>query len=305
VLSYLEIRKGDFYHVETTTDGKRFVTARGWDDLSQIITLYERNGLTVDEDLIGQYLQYRKISKNFAAYYDLFNKYRSDYQVEEILAGLASDEIKERAQKANFDERLSLIGLLLEAVTAEVRDVHNEKKVLEQLLGVLKQFRAKIATSKEVPAMVLEQLIASESQKLAQAKKAGSIAGDKQIQAEEMLTILEGYRDEILLEQDAMNAFGKLKMNFDWRVTELKQAGMQKGDLLHHLFTFAEEVFSDGHELLMIVTELTTNPYTAKYISEYGCPKYMEHSNELLFYERQKNLIAQLDALDFCAWDEA
>lgn len=32
VLTYLEIRKGDFYSVESTVDGKSFITARGWED---------------------------------------------------------------------------------------------------------------------------------------------------------------------------------------------------------------------------------------------------------------------------------
>ena len=52
VMTYLEIRKGDFYKVESTVNGKRFVTARGWDDLSQMIHLYEQNHLPVDEKLI-------------------------------------------------------------------------------------------------------------------------------------------------------------------------------------------------------------------------------------------------------------
>jgi len=89
VMTYLEIRKGDFYKVESTVNGKRFVTARGWDDLSQMIHLYEQNHLPVDEKLIIQYLQNPKIAKEFAVYYDLFNKYRSDYQVDKILAGKA------------------------------------------------------------------------------------------------------------------------------------------------------------------------------------------------------------------------
>ncbi|MEG1562056.1 MAG: AAA family ATPase, partial [Raoultibacter sp.] len=31
ILTYLEIKPGDFYKVETTVEGKSFVTARGWD----------------------------------------------------------------------------------------------------------------------------------------------------------------------------------------------------------------------------------------------------------------------------------
>ncbi|MBQ5514199.1 MAG: AAA family ATPase, partial [Oscillospiraceae bacterium] len=32
ILTYLDIKKADFYKIESTADGKRFVTARGWSD---------------------------------------------------------------------------------------------------------------------------------------------------------------------------------------------------------------------------------------------------------------------------------
>ena len=84
ILTYLDINKDDFYRIETTVDGKSFVTARGWSDLSDMIRLYEQNRLVVDELLVAQYLQNQKIAKDFAIYYDLFNKYKSDYQVPTI-----------------------------------------------------------------------------------------------------------------------------------------------------------------------------------------------------------------------------
>ena len=43
------LRKNDFYLVETTVDGKSFVTARGWEDLSQALLSYERLGFLVTE----------------------------------------------------------------------------------------------------------------------------------------------------------------------------------------------------------------------------------------------------------------
>ena len=303
VLTYLEIRRDDFYEIESTIDGKRFVTARGWDDLSQIIGLYEHHNLPVDEDLIRQYIQDGKIAKRFAAYYDLFNKYRSDYQVEEILAGNATDEIKERAMQAGFDERLSLIGLLLDGVTAEVKDVINGKKVLEQLMQVLKQFRSKMAGRQ--PLELLEQLQAAEVEKLNKGRKSGSMSADEQARMVALLEILEADCDRIANETDGMQAFGLLKMDFDSRVKELKQTGKEKGALLENLFLFSEEVFPNGHELLLIVTELTANYYTAKYISEYGCEKYFAHNQELLFYERQKKIMQELDLLELEEQTEA
>lgn len=305
VLTYLEIRKADFYQIASTIDGKRFVTARGWDDLSQMLKLYELHGLTVDENLVGQYLQDPKIARSFAAYYDLFNKYRSDYQVDQILAGDVSDEIRERAMAAGFDERLSLIGLLLDGVTAEVREVINGKKVLEQLMQVLKQFRTQAPRWNAQPAELLEQLMEAQREKLEKGRKSGSISADGQAQMEALLQMLAEGCERIAAEADAMDAFGLLKMDFDSRVKQLKQSGAEKGVLLENLFTFCEDVFPDGHELLIVVTELTSNYYTARYISEYGCEKYFAHNQELLFYERQKKIMQEMDLLDVDAWTEA
>ena len=41
VISYLDIKKEHFYHIETTVDGLQFATARGWEDLSTILKVYE------------------------------------------------------------------------------------------------------------------------------------------------------------------------------------------------------------------------------------------------------------------------
>ena len=57
VTTYLDIKRDDFYKIETTVDGKSFVTARGWSDLSDMIRLFEENGMPVDESLVGQDLQ--------------------------------------------------------------------------------------------------------------------------------------------------------------------------------------------------------------------------------------------------------
>ena len=141
IITYLDIKKADFYKIETTVDGKSFVTARGWSDLSDMIKLFEQHGLTVDEKLIGQYLQNRKIAKDFAIYYDLFNKYKSDYQVDKILIGKATDEIKRRAKTAKFDERLALLGLVLDAITEELRQVNLAEQAQTVLMNAVKNVR--------------------------------------------------------------------------------------------------------------------------------------------------------------------
>lgn len=50
--------------------------------------------------------------------------------------------------------------------------------------------------------------------------------------------------------------------------------------------------------MLILVTELTSNPHTSKYISKYGCPKYYEHNKDLLFYERQQEIERVIEKLE-------
>ncbi|MBR0283510.1 MAG: AAA family ATPase, partial [Oscillibacter sp.] len=87
VISYLDIRKENFYSVETTVDGIQFATARGWEDLSELLSVTEKIGVSVGRDTIEQYIQLPRIARDFANYLELYNKYRKSYRVEEVLQG--------------------------------------------------------------------------------------------------------------------------------------------------------------------------------------------------------------------------
>ena len=300
VTTYLDIRKGDFYKIETTVDGKSFVTARGWDDLSDMLGLYEKNGIRADEKLIAQYLQNRKIAKDFAVYYDLFNKYKSDYQVDKILDGKADAEIRSRAKAAKFDERLSLLGLLLDGVTEHLRAVNGTEGALTELLTALKNVRVSLSR----PGADAKDAVDKEAKRLhteiVNGNKASSLSSDAEHAkrgAEKALGELSA-----LLQREApadgKAAFAMLKKEFDKRAAALKTQAADVGRKLSNVFAFCEEVFGgDSQEILILVTELTISYYGARFISRYGCKEYFAHNKELLFYERQKQIITELENL--------
>ena len=89
-----------------------------------------------------------------------------------------------------------------------------------------------------------------------------------------------------------------LNADFDARVAAMKSAAQETGEHLSNLFRFCEEVFPEGQEILILVTELTVSYYSAKFISRYGCNEYFAHNRERLFYERQQEILEQLDALE-------
>ena len=300
IITYLDIKKGDFYKVETTVDGKSFVTARGWSDLSEMIKLYELDGITVDENLIGQYLQNKKIAKEFAVYYDLFNKYKSDYQIDQILAGKEPEDIRERARKAKFDERLSLLGLLLDGVISHLRDIRNEETSLLELLESLKYVRQQAAKPDSDIVSAVDSQIKLKKQKLDVGKRAANISASDELAINTSIKLLESMKSLLLTERpaDAASGFKLLKKEYDSRLKDLSKQADQAKKILANVFHFCEDVFADGQEILILVTELTISYYGAHFISRYGCDEYFQHNKGLLFYERQKKLIAEVENLE-------
>lgn len=116
ILSYLQLRPKNFYRVERDVDGLRFITARGWEDLGALMQVYEELEIPVTEEVISEYLRLPEVAEDFFAYYELYRKYQDDYGIHEILRGEAQPAVYERLMKAGFDERLSVVNLLLDAL---------------------------------------------------------------------------------------------------------------------------------------------------------------------------------------------
>ena len=299
ILSYLDIRKGDFYKIETTVDGKSFVTARGWSDLSDMIKLYEGLDIAVNEKLIGQYLQNERIAREFAVYYDLFNKYRSDYQVDRILEGKAPQEIVSRAKEAKFDERISLLGLLMESVSEETQALYNDEQGLKLLLEALKHIKVAIVEGKDINDALAEQVEKLEQQ-VETGRRVSNMDAEKEYACRFAETELKAMQD-VLREREAENseeAFKMLKPIFDEKNAELKARAEITGAKMSNMFRFCEKAFQSGAEMSIVVTELTANSHSAHFISRYGCEEYFAHNKELLFYERQREIVTAIENLE-------
>ena len=108
--------------------------------MSELIGVYEKLEKNVDREVIGQYLQYPKIAKDFANYLELYNRYRSQYQVEEILNGVIRENVCSQAAKASFDERFSLVGLLLSRLSSQFAECRKQSDEMELLMKQLRRF---------------------------------------------------------------------------------------------------------------------------------------------------------------------
>lgn len=285
-----------FYRVKPTVDGKRFVTARGWDDLSQMLYLYEMHRIPVDEKLIGQYIQDPEIAAHFAAYYDLYNKYKSDYQIASILEGKADPEIKKRARTARFDERYSLLGLLLEAVMAGMKRCMDEDAHLTALMVLLRELKASLAAQKGSADELLAALQETQQEKLLRGISANSMTNEQQGAYTRLIQTLGEIRQQVLL-QPEQDSFTVVKACFDAGVQALHTEVGRVSQQVTHMFRFCDEVYPEGREQSILVAELTANPHTARFLAKYRVEEYFIHNKALMFQERRREILSEIEDL--------
>ncbi|MCR5451238.1 MAG: AAA family ATPase [Lachnospiraceae bacterium] len=138
VKAFLDIRAEYFYRVRTDAEETYFVTARGWEDLSEILFAYERNNFDITVDTVSEYISDPEIAEAFHTYLTLYKKYHEEFAIGSILGGdliEGSDDVR----TAPFDERLSLLHLLFDALSNDYytysMDLKKQKALREEILS--------------------------------------------------------------------------------------------------------------------------------------------------------------------------
>ena len=304
VITYLEIKKSSFYLIETTVNGKEFVTARGWMDLSDILKMYESNSLPVDSYLVKQYLQKPDIAKSFALYYDLFQKYRADYQVNDILAGKAGKEIKSRAIEARFDERIALLGILLDSITAIIREYLESDASLTKLFKILTELKQPLV-GKDImeAANIISKKASDLRREISTGQRSSGMSQDERhliaLTAAQLDIVLDKLSERNQKEKNGIDPlpFDICKDYYNQQRKKKKTEATDAQKKLANLFAFCEEVFHESGELTILVTEMTVNSITSKFISTYGCEAYFRLNKELLLFERNREIMQDIELL--------
>ncbi len=297
ILSYLDVRPQYFCQIEMTVDGKRFATPRSWEDLSELLLVYERLGKKAGRDVAGQYLQHPKIAKDFANYLELYYKYQNEYQVEEILKGTIKEELCDRLARAAFDERLSVTGLLLARVMDGFRELYRRSGELELVMEQLKRWhRESLEHAPEgsgLPAEALERL-AQEMERTRLHRRESGLSDREQDQcwrkaAAQLETFSQGLRTDSRETEET--AWEWLRMRFGKESDAYEVQKTACGERLEHAFDFMEAAFGGGQEMVIFVTGLNTGRDSVRFLREYDCERYYHYNKELLF-DAQEQLLS-------------
>lgn len=299
ILTFLDIKKDRFYRIEATLDGKSFVTARGWDDLSDMVKTFELIGKTVDYDLVAQYVQNDQIAREFALYYELFNKYREDYRIEDILSGNASEAVVIRAKEAHFDERLSLVALLLDALCSDMRAVNARSRVVLGVRDALRQVKQRMEQSGASACDALEDVRTDIRAQLDLGIAAGTITARGRKDKEDVIADLTACAFAASAPSvSPEEAFGAASDCYAGMPVALAARVERIERRLACTFSFLEEVFGDKQELLVFVTELTSRTDAATYIAQNGSESYYAHNANMIMSDRQRDLRRRVEELN-------
>lgn len=306
ILSYLELRSKNFYRVESDVDGMQFVTARGWEDLSNLMEVYEKMDLAVDETVIREFLHHDEVAEDVAAYFDLYRKYQDDYGIPQILDGKVKPEIYARVYAAAFDERLSVVNLLLDGLGAYFKKAAEEKAKTDAWYAFLKQYRSEVETA-ENPAGCYQTLLAEHEQTVEADLANGRYTRQEERMHKALLAQLKACApdgqgnagqevpaDDAAKREYAKTCFADAKTGFDVQCETLAAAEHKTAAALEYAFDFMEQAFENGEEMVVFVTELTIGSEAAQFLAEHTCERYLKYNEQLLVGTRRAELLSEL-----------
>ena len=297
ILSYLELRNNCFYQMETTIDGKQFATPRGWEDLSRLMEVYAQLDKNITAEVVEQYIQHERIAKEFAEYYELYQKYQQDYQIAELLKGKPSEAMVKKVSHASFDERVSVVNLLFSGVRQAIRQVVLQEEILEKVFEVLKVLKEpqEGGNLEQRLGDFVDNLRAEREHK----QKEGLLEHREDHTIRKALEVLEGYK--LILKKEApdtwdagfevlKNAFGEYRGNWE---EEWDSASSS----LEYAFDFMEAAFYNSQEMVIFVSGINTDYSCVRFLETYECERYIRYNRDLLFEDASQEIRRRIEEL--------
>ena len=275
VLSYLELNPEHFFCVERHVHGRSFVTARDWEDLSQLLTSYERLGFEIQDTLFGEFLQHEEIAVCFAAFFRLFAACRDRLDLAKILSGQETAAAPE-LRAMGFDARLAATEFLLHAVSRELAGYRRE----QALTGSLVSFLTSVQSASDLLTAAKETLSRRENA-MALRKELGVLASEEEAREREFAA-----RVHALL--DHAEGLAPLQAAVEDGIARTGAAERSLAEKLQNAMDFVHATFGAGQELLIFLTRLKNLPGADAFLKENK--RYRALCAEILPDELEKTL---------------
>ena len=211
-------------------------------------------------------------------------------RIKRILAGYYEKDTLERLKFASFDERLSVVNLLVGKMADLFKEEYEMEKFVEGLFAQLCAYKEELQKEGAVPGEVLAAKIQSLRQEVEQKKATGQLTKAEMHRMERILCKLEEYQKA--------PEFESVKATFDSEEEQREQMADKTLETLNHCFEFLESAFGESQEMAVFVTELNSNVYSIAFLRENDCAMYYKYNKGLLLDERREEILEQMDAVE-------
>lgn len=294
VLAYLDLKQENFYQIREKQEGSCFVTARGWEDLSRILQVYEELEIPVTKELVEEYIRDGEIAADFAGFYQLCRKYEKEWEPDRLFSLENRENPTEKAkllEGAGLDEKLLLMNGLEQGLTERVKTCLLEKAYMNGIYEELARIKKEAAGGRAFDE-ILESCICGKKERDAILKDQGLLSGEEwEIRQRVTRWLQEKRQERKLLEgQTEAPSFPWLKETFYRETLKLKRAEEEVKDALEYSITFMKEVCAKGQELALFLTHLSGNEEIMAFIRQHGCETYLKEGEILLASEAEEAL---------------
>ena len=255
VLSYLELKPEHFFRVERHAHGRSFVTARGWEDLSQLLTSYERLGFEIRDALFGEFLQHEEIAASFSGFFHLFVACRERLDLAKILSGQASEAAPE-LRDMRFDAHLAATEFLLHAVSRELESYRKERALTQSLTSFLSAARSE------------ENQLAAAKENLSRRERATALQKELGVLAPEEETRERQFAASVHARIDGASNLSALQAAAEAGKAQKDAAERELTARLQNAMDFVRATFGAGQELLIFLTRLKNHPGADAFLKE-------------------------------------
>ncbi len=283
VISYLYNHPEKFYVVKNKDNEKLFVTARGWEDMSDMLNAYENLKLEITVDFVQQYIQHPEVAHDFIEYYYRYIKCVNDNRFSDILTGENTEELKSNIAKLDPEMKNAFMIYVVHALAEVFYECEYQKyyaknvvEMAEEVGKLYEKSRLNYRSDTYSVTEGMRQMLAKQVEtnfmsknEIAAIRNAIKFVDDIALKyatgTEEMLFIAEIYRE-------IQSEFEPIDTNYQIFLDKTR-------NVLKSVYEFLKENIK-GEEFNKYVKEFAFNCHITGFIQKEATGEYMELINE-------------------------
>lgn len=265
IITYLDSKPTDFYIVENTPDGKQFVTARGWEDLSRLMYSFEKKNIEIDAEFISQYIQVPSVASGFSSFYKTFKNMKEMCSPKSVLEGTFDENLKEKFKTSGVEEKLGFINLLSNTINDELSRCVEKNTDIKETVKFLKD--------NDVFSLPREEAVNT-------------------LKNNAFNTVITAIKSSV--ENDDLSVKEVAESELRKQIENLKSAVSVSQKMLSNASKFIYDSLGGSPELKIFSTDITRNDLSAGFLIGFGCDDFSEITKTT---KSDKELLSELDKI--------